>query len=374
MASIAKNKSGNWKAIVRKKGWPTTSKTFKTKRDAQDWSRRIEDEMVRGVYIDRAPSERMTLRSAITRYLAEVSPTKASGSQSRETSTSKPLLDHLGDYSMAAITPQLVSEYRDKRLNTINRFGRKMSADQVRLELALLSNLFTVATREWGVGLIYNPVAQIKKPKPAKGRDRRLSVDEGSRLLAECRKHSNPMLYWIVKLALETAMRKSEILNLRRCDVDLGKSVVYLRFGGTKNDEARDVALTDGAVNILQSALNHVRPFDSDLIFWGDGRTKEGKRTPYEFDTAWQSAKKSTGIIDFRFHDLRHEAISRLVESGLSDQEVAALSGHKSMQMLHRYTHLRGEFLVPRLGKAIGKEVWPERDILSGKSFPKTGF
>jgi integrase len=88
-----------------------------------------------------------------------------------------------------------------------------------------------------------------------------------------------------------------------------------------------------------------VRPFDIDLIFWGEpGR--DGKRRPYEFRPAWHRTLKEAGINGLRFHDLRHEAVSRLVEVGLGDQEVAAISGHKSMQMLKRYTHLRAEDLV----------------------------
>jgi integrase len=93
---------------------------------------------------------------------------------------------------------------------------------------------------------------------------------------------------------------------------------------------------------------NPVRPDGTDLIFFGEpGR--DGLRRPYNFNKIWGDIKKSVGLTDFKFHDLRHEAVSRLVESGLSDQEVASISGHKSMQMLRRYTHLRAEDLVAKL-------------------------
>ena len=72
MATIVKTPAGKWKAVVRKTGWPTNTKTFRTKRDAEDWARRTEDEMVRGVYIQRSGSERLTLEKALERYLAEV--------------------------------------------------------------------------------------------------------------------------------------------------------------------------------------------------------------------------------------------------------------------------------------------------------------
>lgn len=76
MATIVKTPAGTWKAVVRKTGWPTNAKTFRTKRDAEDWARRTEDEMVRGVYIQRSGSERMTLEKALERYLSEVTPSK----------------------------------------------------------------------------------------------------------------------------------------------------------------------------------------------------------------------------------------------------------------------------------------------------------
>jgi len=138
VATITKNASSNWKAFVRKSGWPAAIKTFRTKRDAEDWARRVEDEMVRGVYIDRTPSERATLRTALMRYLAEVSPTKDIGAAEREESTAKPILDTLGSYSLAAITPPLIADYRDRRMATSSpKTGRLLSAGAVSLELAL---------------------------------------------------------------------------------------------------------------------------------------------------------------------------------------------------------------------------------------------
>src|ERR1700737_1299248 len=76
MATIVRTSSGTWKALIRKTGWPTTSKTFRTKRDADDWARRTEDEMVRGAYVQRASADRMTVADALKRYVAEITPTK----------------------------------------------------------------------------------------------------------------------------------------------------------------------------------------------------------------------------------------------------------------------------------------------------------
>lgn len=345
MATITKTPSKTWKAIVRKKGWPTAIKTFRTKRDAQDWARHTEDDMVRGVYIDRAPAESTTLESAMNRYLKEISPTKSAGSERRETVRAKPLLDELGDYALIAITPDLIGQYRDDRL------ALDKSGNTVRLELALLSHLFNIAIREWRMGLIYNPVAAVRKPAAGPGRNRRLLPDEEKALLAACDQASNPMLGWMVRTAIYTGMRAGEIRSLRRDQVDLARRIIFLNK--TKNGSARTVPLTQRAVEVIQESLAHpVRPKDTDLIYWGEpGR--DGQRRAYEYYPAWRRALIRAGITNLRFHDLRHEAVSRLVEAGLGDQEVAAISGHKSMQMLRRYTHLRSEDLVARLDQVL---------------------
>ena len=341
MAALTKPPPGTWKETIRRVGWPTAAKTFRTKRDAEDWARRTEDEMVRGVFIQRAPSEKTTVADALDRYEREIVPTKKVSTQRREGARIREMKAHFGKYSLAAVTPDLVGRYRDDRL------AQGKANNTVRLELALLGHLFNVAIKEWHIGLIFNPVANIRKPSPGEGRNRRLSGREQAALLAAVDEHSNPMLGWIVRIAIETGMRQSEILGLRRGQVDLERRVV--RLTDTKNNAARTVPLTKLAASVLQNALaNPVRPIDTDLVFFGEpGR--DGKRRAYQFTKIWNGLKKRTGLVDFRFHDLRHEAVSRLVEAGLTDQEVASISGHKSMQMLRRYTHLRAEDLVGKL-------------------------
>ncbi|HEX7643015.1 MAG TPA: site-specific integrase [Burkholderiaceae bacterium] len=341
MATITKTPSGTWKAIIRRVGWPTSAKTFRTRRDAEDWARRTEDEMVRGVFIQRSPSEKMLVSSALQRYAQEVVPTKKDSTQRREHARIREIDAYFGQYSLAAVTPDLVAKFRDMRLD------QGKANNSVRLELALLGHLFNVAIREWHIGLAYNPVSNIRKPSPGNGRDRRLAKDEQMRLLAAVDQHSNPMLGWIVRIAIETGMRQSEILGLKRSQIDFKSRVI--RLSNTKNDSARTVPMTKVATEVFAYAVkNPVRPFDTDLIFFGEPG-KDGKRSPYQFLKTWQAIKKDLGMADLHFHDLRHEAVSRLVEAGFSDQQVASISGHKSMQMLKRYTHLRAEDLVKKL-------------------------
>ena len=132
------------------------------------------------------------------------------------------------------------------------------SNNTVRLELALLSHLFTIAIKEWRVGLFYNPVTNIRKPSPGKSRDRRLNAEEEIVLFKACDQHSNPMLCWMAHIALYTGMRAGEIKSLTRAQVDLDKRTVHLTE--TKNGSTRSVPLTRQATDVFRAALrNSVR-------------------------------------------------------------------------------------------------------------------
>lgn len=341
MATITKAPSGAWKAIIRRTGNPTIAKSFRVKRDAESWARTTEDEIIRGIYISRSHSEKTTIKKALERYLKEVTPTKKASTQKAEKQRAKKLLEQLGQYSLASLSAEHIAKFRDDRLEE----GK--SASTVRLELALLGHLYTIAIKEWGLGLVSNPVTNIRRPAPSQGRDRRLTHGEEHRLLEACESHSNPMLAWIVKLALYTGMRHGEIVNLERSQIKLERRSVHLT--DTKNNSSRTVPLSNKAVAVLREALNHpIRPIDTDLVFFGEPG-KDKKRRPYVTNRVWRMALERADIKELRFHDLRHEATSRFVEAGLSDQEVSSITGHKSMQMLKRYTHLRTENLSEKI-------------------------
>jgi len=330
--------SGTWKAIIRRKGWPTVSKTFRIKRDAQNWSRTTEDEIIRGIYVPRTQSEKLTIADALDRYVKEVSPTKKLSTQKAEAHRIVRLKSEFGKYSLASLSSGILAKYRDKRLKE----GK--SNNTVRLEFALLGHLYSTAIKEWQVGVAINPVLNVRKPSAGEGRNRRLFDDEEERLINACNAHSNPFLGWIVRIALYTAMRRSEILNLTKQQINLSKRTVILF--DTKNKETRTVPLSNKALEAFNEALNHpIRPIDTSLLFYGEPG-KEGTRKPYTINKVWAQALERAKIEELRFHDLRHEATSRFVEAGLSDQEVSSITGHKSMQMLKRYTHLRSENLV----------------------------
>lgn len=341
MASITKTKAGTWQAQVRKKGWPTQCKNFRIKKDAESWARTTEDEIARGIYVPRSESENMSIAEAMDKYLKEVSPTKKEETQRRELSRGKLLKERLGKYSLATLNPKIISEYRDKRIKE----GK--SNNTVRLELALLSHMFTTSIKEWQIGLTTNPVNNVRKPSPGTGRSRRLNKDEEKRLIKACKAHPNPFLAWMVKLALYTGMRHGEITSLTIEQVDLEDRIIFLPL--TKNGSFRTVPLSKKAYQVVVDALTYEeRCKDTDLLFYGNPG-KNGVRKPYTINKVWKNALALAEIEDFRFHDLRHEATSRFVEGGLSDQQVSSITGHKSMQMLKRYTHLKNKKLVKLL-------------------------
>ncbi|HAG1966935.1 TPA: site-specific integrase [Salmonella enterica] len=235
---------------------------------------------------------------------------------------------------MDEVTTVDIAAYRDDRLAQVNpRTGKPISGDTVRLELALLSSLYNLAKVEWGTCRA-NPVEAVRKPKASPGRDRRLTSSE-ERRLSKYFQARNAELYTIFHLALETGMRQGEILSLRWEHIDLQHGVAHLPV--TKNGSVRDVPLSRRARQLLQQLP--VQLFGPVFHYKSSG-----------FKSAWRAALQHLKIENLHFHDLRHEAISRLFELGtLNVMEVAAISGHKSLNMLKRYTHLRAYQLVSKL-------------------------
>lgn len=340
-----------YQAIVRKRGHPSQTKTFRTKRDAERWARQIENEMDRGVFQPRAESERTTVNTLMDRYARETLPTQKGGH--REISRVKHLKAGLGQYSLAALTSSLIANYRDERLKSVG-------PQSVKHELGLLQRALKQGAQEWGIALPGGiPTLMVKKPALPAARNRRLVDDEETRLLTACADARNPWLHPVVLFAIETAMRAGEIVETWKQDpsgaldahgkhlqvhvnlgllwenVDLKKRTAHLPK--TKNGEARTVPLSNRAASTLEALP---RTLDGRVF----GMTYEAMKQ------AFDRACKRAGIVDLRFHDLRHEATSRFFEKGLNPMQVSAITGHKTLQMLKRYTHLRAEDLAKLLG------------------------
>jgi len=367
MATFTRTASGRWQALVRRRGWPAVARTYRLKRDAINWARHTEDEMVLGSYRVHRPADNLLFASAIDRYLKEVTPRKSPSTHATDRYRAEILARFFGRYYLEAISPELVARFRDERSSTRSSRkrtmllspGQPLSQASVRLELILLSHLFTVARQEWQTGPIVNPVSQIRLPSPSPGRTRRLSRSEERRVFRRLAHFPSPMLGWIFRLALETAMRASEISTLMLSQIDFTRRTILLT--DTKNGCARTIPLSRAATEVLRrAAAVRTRPANCPLVFFGQLQA-DGRCQSYRFQDAWGRLRTELGLEDFRFHDLRHEAISRLVEAGLGDLEVAAISGHKAMQMLKRYTHLRAEQLVKKLDRIDPRTKRPTR-------------
>lgn len=284
------------------------------------------------------------MREALIKYKQQVSILKKGYSQ--ESYRIEQLCrSMLGEKKVREVTSVDIATYRDHRLQTLNpKTLKPLSPASVRLEMSLLSSFFDICRIEWGL-CDDNPVTKVRKPKVPPGRDRRLTAREDRQILRYAHNHVNPELYSIIVLALETAMRQGEILGLCWEHVNLKSRVAHLP--ATKNGSKRDVPLSIKA----RDALVRLGVKSTGKIFH---YTKEGVKSTWRFMTI------KLNIEDLHFHDLRHEACSRFFELGTLDvMEVAAISGHKSLAMLKRYTHLKAQRLVRKLegSRNKGKQV-----------------
>ncbi|MFT3849901.1 MAG: site-specific integrase [Propionivibrio sp.] len=341
MATIRKKGDYQWHVQVRRKGFPSQTKTFMYREDAEKWARSAERDMDAGIFTSASDAERTTVRDLIKDFKSEFAPKHYRVREDEKEAWRFQLarLDEaLGDYSLAALDQKLIASYRDKR---IKGDGDRSAVGEstVRKELYMLSKVLGFAQTEKGIVLPRgNPVEKIRKPSDGKGRDRRLSGEEWQAFVKECQASRNLWLWPAVQLAVETAMRQGELLSLTWSQVDMKRQLALLVDPEKiKNREPRAVPLSRAAATVLNALPRSV----SGLVL-----PVERLTLYHAFRYACDRAK----IADFTFHDLRHEALSRLAERGdFSVLELAAVSGHKTLQMLKRYTHLQVEKLARKL-------------------------
>jgi integrase len=340
MATIRKKGNFQWHVQIRRKGFPVATKTLETEDVAIKWARDIESKMDKGIFFDRNDAERTTLGDLIDKFLKEHAPheykQREDGKEAYKFQCTH-LNKRLGKYCLAAIDQKIVAKYRDDRLTDKWR-GKPLSGSTVKKELNMLSRLFGYAEIEEGIDLPRgNPVRKVRMPKDGAGRERRLTEEEWKSLENECRASRNRNLWPCVQLAIALGARQGELLNLEWKDVNKKRSVALLRE--TKNGDDRAVPLTSEALAVLNSL---------PVSITGGNVLKMARMTLYH---AFIAAVKRAGISDYTFHDLRHEALSRLAERGdLTTLEIASISGHKTLSMLRRYTHLQAEKLAKKLG------------------------
>jgi integrase len=339
MASIQKRKN-SWRVTIRRKG-KYVSATFDNKAEAEAWAIQAEAKILEGLSaeaVSREPAAPVTgipAIEALQRYSDEVSPTKRGSRWEQVRIKAMIREERLFQRPITAITGPDLAEWRDKRL-------RKVSPSTVNRELCLLSSIFTFAMRECRMGLTFNPCLLVKKPRKPRPRTQRVSMDEREKIVAQLGwdRRSEPRTsgQWVALafyLALETAMRKGEILSLRWADIDFEARHAHLDI--TKNGDERDVPLSKAAMALLKIVKD--RAPNRPVVPVQKGH----------FDKLFREARNDAGLLHIRFHDSRREAATTMAPKLSNVLELAAITGHKSLSMLQIYYKPKAADLAARL-------------------------
>lgn len=316
-------------------------KTFRIEQDAEAWARKVESELERGQWRDTSESDRTPLRDALDRYERERTRKKKGRVQEES------VLRALRAERISAMALSRIDSADLARM--IERWERaEIAPATIKRRLSVLSAVYTHARKAWGMEALANPVRNTETPLVRNERNRRVTDDELAAVRAATQ---STELGAFVVLAVETAMRRSELVGLRWQDVDVGKRVAHL--GKTKNGYAREVPLSTCAVETLKAKPRRIdgRVFGlrADAVTLAFRRAVVRARKRYEEDCAAAGAELDTGYLtDLRVHDLRHEATSRLAAI-FGPHELAKITGHRDMRMLLRYYHPRAEDLAKRL-------------------------
>lgn len=352
MATITLRGKQQYQAEIRRKGHPRQTKTFPTKAQAEAWVRMEEARMDEGTFLDQRAVAKISLGEALQKYADEITPTKALGTQRQERNRCLQIQRHpLAARKITTLLTRDYVEYRKERLTQVGPHA-------VRLELALLSHLYTMAIDEWSWP-ITNVVRSMRKPKTPGHRTRRLSQSEETRLyegIHQSTVRTPVLLEAYVRLALETGMRPGELVNLHWAHVDINAGIIQLTH--TKNGSDRIVGLTHEATRILESMPRT------------DARLFPAYRDTAALDKDFGTACRKAGLEDLHPHDLRHEAASRIAPY-VQAVELAAIFGWKSLQMALVYVNQTREEIRSKIRAVEARRLieprpdWPERPAIA---------
>lgn len=327
MASITAHKKG-YRAQVRHKD-RRDSAVFSTKAEAKAWAAERETEF-RRLIKDGVNTEK-TIKDCFNRYGEEVSPSKKGGvwEVKRLAAIEQHLINgkKLGAMLLHEVTADTLGRWRDMRL------AEGVSGSTVNRDMSLLSHVFTTARREWK-WIAASPTADVRRPANPAARDRRISQDEIDRLALAIgydgvvRSQSDRVMVAFL-FAIETAMRAGEICGLTADKINGNVATLPMTKNGTK----RDVALSSRAVELLKTLP------EGDTCF---GLTSQ------QLDALFRKAKKKAGVVDLKFHDTRHEAITRLAKK-LTILELARMVGHRDLGMLQIYFNATADEIAKKL-------------------------
>ena len=334
MASIQK-RNGSYRVRIKRAGQSTLSQSFSTRNEALQWVKETQAKVNLGLY-ETAPIRSLKSFSEAAVCYRDTHSIHKKIVRS-ETYRLNILIKRWRDLLIEQVNKAAVLELRDDLL----RDGR--SGDTVNHYFNTISKLFQMINDEWDLP-ISNPIRGIKRMPPSQGRSKRADEGVEQLLLSTCDKLNLPILGSMIKFAIETGMRRGEISGLSWGDIDLVKRKVCLHH--TKNGEPRQVPLTRQAIEVLESlqvmGTKEVFPMSMNVLRNQFDRVK--KTAEKDWDESGVNPFK-----DLRFHDLRHEALSRLSDAGLNVIELSYISGHKTMAMLKRYTHPSHEAICSKL-------------------------
>jgi len=378
MADIQERQDRNGKtkytARIRIRGHRPQSATFGTLTEAKRWAQRTEADIRRGVHLPEQESKRRTLAETIASYMeSSAFQDKSESTQYGQAIQLNHWTERLGHVTLAGLTPTLIADERDhllkgettrKASGKLDRAtkskGKAGSADEVNKRrspatvtryLAALSHCLTWAQKEKG-WINDNPMRNVTKPKEPRGRVRILSEEERDALLAACSDSKNPDLHDLVVLLLSTAARRNEIAHMEWRHVDFDRRVIVL--DKTKNGDRRVIPVRGKAEKILEQR-SKIRRIENPYVFAAPAR-RDSKPRPVNFQSAWDWAIERAKLEDFRMHDLRHSAASYLAMNGATLAELAEVLGHKTLQMVKRYSHFTEGHtgaLVERMNDAV---------------------
>ena len=338
MASIQKRGS-HFRARITREGKSTLSATFYSRQESLQWAKEIEAQLRLGIYKETLSVPQKT--AAISFSEAAVHYMKTHSIHKKivrsETYRLQILIARWKDLPISAIDKPAVLSLRDELL----RLGR--ANDTINHYFNTISKLFQMLQDEWDL-TVTNPIKGIKRMPPTQGRSKRITGLVEQLLLTACDDLQKPLLRLIIEFAIETGMRRGEIMGLTWADIDLANRKAYLHT--SKNGEPRQVPLTKKALAVLQALQRD----DMGKVF---PMSLVTLRTQYESVRShakpqWQQAGINP-FDDLRFHDLRHEALSRLSDAGLNVIELSHISGHKTLGMLKRYVHCSHQAIFMKL-------------------------
>lgn len=355
MATIDKRGDYQWRARVRRAG-KTETRTFESYEAAHAWALSIEGKIVGDEYQDRKQARGTTLAQACDWMIANLDRRQADAKNKVSKLTYWKSTEFSG-WSLVSLRPADLIRWRRRVLDEDNAEDGEAAGPQAEVgpqTVVHRLNALAQVYQRWSLAhdqTLTCPVTKGVRPSLPDGRNRRLDIhldrdgnDEEARLLAAAAKSSRPWLQAAIIIAVETCMRQAELAGLTWNRVRLDVPHPYADLPKTKNDRPRRVPLSARAVKALVS----LRPEGAIAVI--------GKRPVLPVETgrgiahAFRDAVSDAAFPDLRWHDLRHEAISRLFElTDLRDNEIMAISGHLRAEMLARYTHLRADRLGERL-------------------------